>query len=131
MKIFEETGKSIYATSYASILTRSENHIEGRIDAALMGLENLVTLLTEKGIINKDELFAILGIENYTTAYWVKGEHRYITIKQSPNEYAVVKKTLIESADYPYVEFEYEEVAVAKNQLKAHEIVIQLTGEDR
>ncbi len=126
MKIFEETGKSIYATSYASVLTRTENHIEGHIDAALRGLENLITLLAEKGIINKDELFAILGIENYTTKYWVKGQHRYITIKQSPKEYVVVKKTLTESADYPYVEFKYEEVATAKNQLKAHEIIVKL-----
>lgn len=126
MKIFEETGKSIYPTSYASVLTRSENHIEGRIDAALRGLENLVTLLTEKGIINKDELFAILGIENYTTNFWVEGEHRYVIDKRSTKEYAVVKKTLIKCADYPYVEFKYEEVTTAKNQLKAHEIIVKL-----
>lgn len=129
MKIFEETGKSIYPTSYASVLTRSENHIEGRIDAALRGLENLILLLTEKGIINKDELFAILGIENYTTNFWVVGEHRYVIDKRSTKEYAVVKKTLIKCDSYPYVEFKYEEVATAKNQLKAHEIIVKLTGE--
>ena len=130
MKIFEETGKSVYPTSYASILTRSDNHIEGRIDAALQGLENLVTLLTEKGIINKDELFAILGIENYTTNFWVKGEHRYIMIKQSAKEYAVVKKTLIESDSYPYADFNYEEVAIANSQLNANKIIVKLTGAD-
>jgi hypothetical protein len=130
MKIFEETGKSVYPTSYASILTRSENHIEGRVEAALTGLQNLIELLTEKGIITKDELFAILGIENYTTNFWVKGEHRYITIKQSAKEYAVVKKTLIESDSYPYADFNYEEVAIANSQLNANKIIVKLTGAD-